>query len=127
MSDDLRKVLELAAQSIVDKKGVNVIALDVRDVSAVADYVVVAEGRVDRHVIALADQVQRELRKQGIKPAYVEGMQNGDWIVIDYIGVMVHLFMPGLREKYQLERLWSDGKLLELELNEEGSVTPNTV
>ncbi|MDN3508392.1 MAG: ribosome silencing factor [Simkaniaceae bacterium] len=117
MNDDLRKVLELAAQAIVDKKGVNVISLDVRDVSAVAEYVIVAEGRVDRHVIALADHLQRELRKHGVRPAYVEGMQNGDWIVIDYIGVMIHLFMPGLREKYQLERLWSDGKLLELELD----------
>ena len=127
MKDDLIQILQLAVQAIVDKKGVNVIALDVRDISSVADYVVVAEGRVDKHVIALANQVQNELKKHGIRPVYVEGMMNGDWIVIDYIGVMVHLFMPGLREKYQLERLWSDGKLLELDLDLGQQATINTI
>jgi len=61
--------------------------------------------------------VEKELFDAGEgHPAYMEGLQNGDWVVLDYIHVMVHLFVPGLREKYQLERLWSQGKVLDLAL-----------
>lgn len=116
MDKDPEGIVFLIAQAIYDKKGMNTIAIDVRGISTITDFIVIAEGNVDRHVIAIAKNIEKELleAKEG-HPAYVEGMQNGDWVVLDYINVMVHLFVPGLREKYQLERLWSQGKILELD------------
>ena len=87
----LLELLNFIAQVVFDKKGTNILALDVRGLSTITDYLLIAEGGVDRHVTAIAKTVEDELRKIGERPAYVEGMQNGDWIVLDYHQVMVHL------------------------------------
>jgi ribosome-associated protein len=112
-----KEKVELAAQAIYDKKGVNILALDVKGVSSLTDYVLIAEGNVDRHVVAIADEVIKTLKDQGEKPIYVEGRESGDWVVIDYLDYMVHIFMPGIRDKYQLEEMFRDGKIVELNLN----------
>lgn len=110
-------ILNLIAQTIYDKKGSNILALDVREFSSITDYVVIAEGNVDRHVVAIASSIEKAAEEIGEKPIYIEGMQTGDWIVLDFIGVMVHLFMPGLRERYQLEQLWKEGQIVDLQIN----------
>ena len=102
---------------IFQKKGCQIIALDIRGISSVTDYVLIANGNVERHVVALARDIQKHLAKKGKKYAYIEGMQHGDWIVLDYIEFVIHLFVPSMREKYQLERLWSDGKVIDLKLD----------
>ncbi|NNM43819.1 MAG: ribosome silencing factor, partial [Chlamydiae bacterium] len=94
-----------------------ILALDVREFSSITDYVIIAEGNVDRHVVAIAAAIMDTLEKLGEKAVYVEGMQTGDWVVLDFIGVMVHLFMPGLRERYQLEQLWREGSIVDLQIN----------
>ncbi|QVL58261.1 MAG: ribosome silencing factor [Simkaniaceae bacterium] len=106
------------AQTLFDKKGSNIIAIDVKGISSITDYVIIADGNVDRHVVALAKEVEDIMRDAGEKPAHVEGMQNGDWIVLDYFQVVIHLLVPEMREKYQLERLWPDGKVIDLSLQE---------
>lgn len=116
MPEDPVQNIHTAAQAIFDKKGINILALDVKGVSSLTDYVLIAEGSVDRHVVAMAKEVIDTLKKQGEKPLYVEGLQSGDWIVIDYLDYMIHIFMPGLRDKYQLEELFRDGKIVELKL-----------
>lgn len=113
---DERSLLNAIAQIIFDKKGSNILALDLRGISSITDYVVIAEGNVDRHVIAIAQAIEQTLGEQGIKPVHVEGLQTGDWVVLDYLQVMVHLFMPGLREKYQLEKLWREGEIIDLQI-----------
>lgn len=118
MNEDPLAFVELIAQTIFDKKGFNIVAVDVKGVSSLTDYIIVAEGTVDRHVKALASAVERELAEKGEKPIYTEGLENGDWVILDYMEIMVHLFMPGLREKYQIERLWSDGKVVEINCEE---------
>lgn len=115
-------LVNIIAQSISDKKGFNIIALDVKGLSSITDYLVIAEGNVDRHVMAIARNVQDDLSEKGEKPAFVEGLKDGDWIVLDYGEVMVHLFMPEMREKYQLERLWQDAKLIDLDIRTEPKV-----
>src|SRR5438067_2299204 len=107
-------LLNKAAQIIYDKKGFNIIALDVRGISSITDYLLIAEGNIDRHVIALAKTLIEEM---GEEPVHVEGLKTGDWIVLDYVDFMIHLFKPGLRDKYQLERLWPESKILELDIN----------
>jgi len=111
------EMLNTIAQVIYDKKGFNILALDVKGISSISDYIVIAEGNVDRHVAAIGKAIEDELREKGIKPVHVEGFKTGDWVVLDYSDVMVHLFMPGLREKYSLERLWNESKIVDLEID----------
>src|ERR1700722_9115378 len=117
MSKDATQLLNAIAQAIYDKKGMNILALDLRKFSTITDFVIIAEGNVDRHVMALAQAVRDAMRKLGEEPLYTQGMTPGDWIVLDYVTVMVHLFMPGLRDKYHLEDLWREGEIVDLSIN----------
>ncbi len=114
--DDPSFYLNAIAQSIFDKKGFNILALDLRQISTLTDYVIIAEGNVERHVIALAHAVIDRLEELGQKPSCTEGMREGDWVVIDYLHMMVHLFIPSMRDRYQLEELWRQGHILDLKL-----------
>ena len=116
MIEDPLQELNLIAQTLFDKKGFNILAIDVREISTLTDYYIIGEGNVDRHVVALAKSVIERLKKEGDLPAHVEGLDSGDWVVIDYVGVVVHLFKPGVREKYRLEELWHEGKVVDLEI-----------
>ena len=109
-------LLNAIAQAIFDKKGSNILALDVTAISTVTNYVVLAEGNVDKHVIAIAHAILDALESLGMRPYFTEGMKNGDWVVLDFFSIMVHLFMPGMREKYQLEELWREGKIIDLQI-----------
>ncbi len=124
MIKDDQSLLNAIAQTIFDKKGLNILALDLRGISSLTDYVIIAEGNVDRHVIAIGAAIEQTLKEQGVRPIHVEGMSTGDWVVIDYLQVMVHLFMPGLRDKYQLETLWRNGEIVDLQI-ETGKVALN--
>lgn len=105
------------ATILFQKKGSNIIAIDIRGVSSITDFVLIANGNVDRHVKSLANELKEELKGKGEALKQIEGMQNGDWIVLDYSEVVIHLFVPEQRQKYQLESLWSDGKVLDLEFS----------
>jgi ribosome-associated protein len=117
MKHDLKKVLNLIAQTIYDKKGVNILALDVRGISTLTDYVIIAEGSVDKHVVAIGHAILDALHEVGFECTQKEGMIAGDWVVLDFLNIMVHLFMPGLRDKYRLEDLWKDSQILDLQIN----------
>jgi ribosome-associated protein len=110
-------ILNQIAQIIYDKKGSNILAMDVKGLSNITDYILIAEGNVDRHVIAIAQAVIDQLEELQEAPRYVEGLQAGDWIVVDCSGVVVHLFQPGLREKYALEKLWNQGTIIDLSID----------
>ena len=110
--------LNCIAQVIYDKKGSNILALDVEGLSTITDYLVIAEGTVDRHVAGIARAIIAELEERGGPPLlHVEGLQSGDWVVLDYGAIMVHLFKRGTREKYSLERLWGESKIVDLEID----------
>ncbi len=117
MTKSPQEILNLIAQIIYDKKGSNILALDVRNVSTISDYIVIAEGNVDRHVCAIARSIIDDLREKGERALRSEGLQTGDWVVIDFSSIMVHLFEPGLREKFSLEKLWDEGKIVDLEID----------
>lgn len=123
MKKDPLPLLNLIAQAIYDKKGFNILALDLRKISTLTDFVIIAEGNVDRHVSAIAGAITDALKKIGETPVYVEGLESGDWIVLDYIQVMIHLFSPGLRDKYQLEKLWGEGEIVDLTIATTSEVT----
>src|SRR6185295_17705553 len=114
MTKSPQEILNLIAQTIYDKKGSNILALDVRNLSSITDYIVIAEGNVDRHVCSIARAVIDELREKGERAFQVEGLQTGDWVVVDFSSIMVHLFQPGLREKFSLEKLWDQAQIVDL-------------
>jgi ribosome-associated protein len=117
MKNDLKAVLNLIAQTIYDKKGINILALDVRGISTLTDYVIIAEGNVDKHVVAIAEAILDALEEVGFECTQKEGMITGDWVVLDFLNIMVHLFKPGLRDKYRLEDLWKESQILDLQIN----------
>lgn len=108
------KDLNRIAQAIYDKKGSNILVLDVQGICTMTDYFVIAEGTVDRHVKALSQTIRDEFSAHGRQPLHVEGEQEGDWVVLDYGDFVIHLFIPELREKYALEQLWQKGKVVDV-------------
>lgn len=113
------KALYCAAQ-VLDKKAFNVRILDVRNLSSLTDFLVIASGGSDRQVQAAADSVQQGLKKQhDSMPLGIEGLKEGRWVLIDYGDVMVHVFHEPTRQFYDLDGLWSDAD--EIPLPEDAS------
>lgn len=97
----------------LDKKAYNVKVLDIRGLSTIADYLVLATGTSDKQVIAIADSVRSGLKKYG-KAIDIEGAKEGKWIVIDYGDVLVHVFLEEFRRYYNLDELWEAARLTEI-------------
>ena len=90
-----------------DAKAENVVTIDIKEKSSIGDYMVIASGRSDRHVGAVAEQVQRRLKEEGLGRARIEGQPQCDWVLIDIGDIIVHVFRPEVREFYNLEKMWS--------------------
>lgn len=99
-------VLPVVEAALADMKAVDVRVLDVRGMSDVTDYMVVASGTSDRHLRAVADRVVQMAKAAGHRPLGVEGEEQGEWVLVDLPDVMVHILLPRTREFYQLEQLW---------------------
>ena len=90
-----------------DAKAEDIVTIDLEGKSSIGDFMVIASGRTDRHVGAVADQIQRKLKEQGEGRARVEGTDACDWVLIDTGDIIVHVFRPEVREFYNLEKMWS--------------------
>jgi len=99
-------IVEVVLRAMDDMKAVNVVTLDVRGVTDVADAMVIASGNSDRHVRAIADRVVEFAKKAGFRPMGVEGEREGEWVLVDLGDVIVHVMLPRVREFYRLESLW---------------------
>ena len=119
MKKEITDILNIIAQTIFDKKGFNILALDVRDISTLTDYIIIAEGNVSRHVQALANMIDHNLAKENIKPYKIEGKEGGDWVVLDFVDIIIHLFIPSIRQKYQLEKLYQKAEIVDLDIKVE--------
>jgi ribosome-associated protein len=104
---DADKTLSLILSRLEDMKAEETVTIDLRGKSAYSDYMIVTTGRANRHVGAIAENVTKGLKENGIKNIHVEGMPNCDWVLIDSGDVIVHVFRPEVREFYNLERLWT--------------------
>ncbi len=115
-----------AAELCLEKKGEDVMILDLRGLSSVTDFFVIASASSNVHVKAVADFVQDELLKIDVKPRvkpwHVEGADTQRWMLLDFVNVVVHVFRPETREYYSLERLWSDAPMEEI--HDEGPGRP---
>lgn len=95
-----------------DKKGEDILLLDIREVALFTDYFVICTGTSDRMLHALAGAVREQIKGETGLNGVLEGQPSGGWVVVDYGDVMVHLFSPDQRDYYQLEELWEEGKVL---------------
>ncbi len=98
--------LKVVKDALADMKAVDARVLDVRGLTDISDYMVVASGTSDRHVRSIADNVVRMAKAAGVRPFGVEGAKDGEWVLVDLPDVMVHVMLPRVREFYGLEQLW---------------------
>lgn len=112
---EIKEVVKLAYEALDEKKAEDIKMLDISKVTVIADYFIIAGASNDRQVKALADNVEEKLGKAGITPKSVEGYQNANWILMDYQDVIIHIFNQEQRLFYDLERIWTDGRVVEAE------------
>lgn len=110
MTDDLDEFLAHYIKAVTGKKATDLVILDVRGLTSIADFFIICSGSSNRQVMAIAEFIHIYLKKHGIKPLSVEGMKEGLWVLIDYGHVIIHVFYEPLRSFYDLEGLWTDAK-----------------
>ena len=99
-----------ALEAALDKKAQDVVVIELSEICSFTDYFIICTGTSTRHNQTIAEGVEEKLRKQGVRPLHVEGHTDGDWILIDYVDFVIHIFTGRSREFYDLERLWRAGK-----------------
>ncbi|WP_172194044.1 ribosome silencing factor [Saccharibacillus qingshengii] len=113
MSVKPKELLHLATEAAVDKKAMNVVGLDLTGISMVADYFIVCHGNSDTQVQAIASEVRKRVLDAGGTIRGIEGMDSARWVLMDLGDVVVHIFHRDEREYYNIERVWSDAKVVE--------------
>jgi ribosome-associated protein len=104
-----RSLKTLVTDALADMKAQQVKVLDVREITDVADFMVIASGTSDRHVRSVAQNVVQKVKQAGYRPQGVEGDRDGEWVLIDIGDIIVHVMLPRVREFYALEKLWDLG------------------
>lgn len=112
-SEELARLICTVAS---EKLAEEIVALDVRDLVSYADFMIVMTARNVRQTKAVHDDLREQLKSVGEVPSRVEGLEEADWILMDYLGCVVHIFTPDLRDRYRLEQLWGEAEVLELDL-----------
>ncbi|QLF71260.1 ribosome silencing factor [Peteryoungia desertarenae] len=105
--DAAARALELVLASLEDSKAEDIVSINIAGKSALGDYMVVVSGRSNRHVTAISEHLISDLKDEGLGSARVEGLETGDWVLIDTGDIIVHVFRPEVREFYNLERMWA--------------------
>ncbi|MDR0267943.1 ribosome silencing factor [Paenibacillus sp.] len=107
------QLLNLAVEAAEDKKAMNVVALDLKGVSLIADYFVICHGNSDTQVQSITTEIRKRVHEAGSEVRGIEGMNSARWVLIDLGDVIVHVFHRDERDYYNIERLWSDAKVVE--------------
>ncbi|MGC6390310.1 MAG: ribosome silencing factor [Alphaproteobacteria bacterium] len=103
-----RDLLDLAISSLEDDKAEDIVSIDLQGKTSIADYMVIASGRSERHLAALSQHLIETLKKSGLKGVRTEGEKSGEWALIDAGDVIIHIFKPDIRTFYNLEKLWNN-------------------
>lgn len=109
----LPQEVKLAVEAGLEKKGEDVVVLDLRDLASFTDYFVILQGNSDRQNRAIYESIEQKLKQENIRPLSVEGKKNAEWILMDYGDFIVHVFSKEAREYYLLEKLWGDSPRLD--------------
>lgn len=110
-----KEAAKIAFTAIDDKKGVDTMVIDIASLTPIADYFIITSGENRNQVQAIADNVTEQLRLCGKEYKAIEGYQTANWILLDYGDIVVHVFNKDDRRFYDLERIWRDGKITDLE------------
>ena len=110
-----KELARMACEALEDKKALDVKIIDIEQVSTLADYFIIASGTNRNQVQAMADNVEEMLGRAGYEPKQIEGYQTGNWILMDYRDIVIHVFDEENRLFYDLERIWRDGSVIERE------------
>lgn len=113
--EEARKLCEIAAKIASDRRCSDIVAMDLTGISPATDYFVIATGTSNRQIRTVAEEITQEAKKEGFQLFGKAGVEEGRWILLDFVNVVVHLFDSEYREYYDLEMLWGDAKKLELE------------
>lgn len=111
---DTKEALKIAITALEEKKGEQIKVIDISNVSVMADYFVIASGKNLNQIKAMADEVEDKLTKIGVEPRQIEGANSSGWILMDYHDFIIHIFNEDMRLYYDIERIWSDGKPVEM-------------
>jgi ribosome-associated protein len=111
----MKDTLKIALNAVDDKKALDIVVLDISAVATFANYFILCSGDSTRQIQAIVDEVEQKLRAFGLRPTHIEGYRNGEWVLMDYVDLVVHVFSKHARAYYDLERLWRDGKFLEVD------------
>jgi ribosome-associated protein len=103
------KMMQTAVKALDSKKGIDIKVLDIKHISTLADYLVICNGTSTSQIKALADECEYQLEQQGFTVDHREGINNGGWVLLDYIDIIVHVYNNESRKFYDLERFWKDG------------------
>lgn len=109
----MTEALRIALRAVEDKKAIDIVVLDISGIATFADYFLLCSGESSRQIQAIADEVEAKLAQAGIRPKHIEGYRNAEWVLLDYLDLVVHIFTRQARSYYDLERLWRDGKRLD--------------
>lgn len=109
-----QEMVSIACKAIDDKKALEIKVIDIREVSVIADYFVITSGSNLNQVQAIVDNVEEQLGRAGFEPKQIEGTRNSNWILMDYGDLIIHVFDEENRLFYDLERIWRDGKELDV-------------
>ncbi|HZW37814.1 MAG TPA: ribosome silencing factor [Ignavibacteriaceae bacterium] len=112
---DSRNLADKISELIFSKKGYDVKLLDLRELTTITDYFIICSADSDTQVKAISDEVDKTLRDEGIKSWHKEGYRSLNWVLLDYVDVVVHVFKKDSREFYNLEKLWGDAPTVEME------------
>jgi ribosome-associated protein len=112
----MNEALKIAVNAADDKKAHDLVILDITKITSFANYFLLCTGDSSRQMQAIADEIEKKLKAFGLRPAHVEGYRNSEWILMDYMDMVVHIFSKNARIYYDLERLWRDGKKLDANL-----------
>ena len=107
---DKENQLSEAIEAALDKKAQDAVVIELRDICSFTDYFLICTGTSTRHNQTIADNIEETLKKQGVRPLHIEGHTEGEWILLDYVDFVIHIFSARAREFYDLERLWRAGK-----------------
>ncbi|MBI4633500.1 MAG: ribosome silencing factor [Deltaproteobacteria bacterium] len=111
---DAKKSVLLCVNTLLEKKAKDLVIINVKEMSSFADYLVICSGTSDRQVRALSAFIQEKLKKSGMFPLGVEGEDYGQWVLMDYADVVIHIFLEPVRELYDLEKLWMEAPCMEV-------------
>lgn len=111
---ELDKIINVAVNALNEKKALNINAIEVGELTVIAEYFIIATATSNTHVRALADSVEEKLTEAGYEPNHIEGKATG-WILLDYNGVVIHIFTRDTRDYYNLDRMWNDGTKVDID------------